>query len=432
MHRTSRSKLVPAFAALIAALPCARALGEDTADPVDPVEDKALKEEAQAKFDEALNTFRQAFDACVQQAKAGGEARERNLARAEVILEKIDSLSERTTKRGETEKFLSGYDAEALGPVLESQVRFERAQDVLAAGDKDGALKLVEPLGMVRHFWLIGPFDNERGRGFKTNDEPLKKLDLDGKYKGKEREVAWREFQADQTLGYVDLDALLRPNDQASAYAVAFVKAEKDTDAAVRLGSDEAVRVWWNGLEVVTRDVRRTMAFDQDVAGVRLAAGWNTLLVKVCDQTGPWGLRVRLTGADGAPLKGVTIATSREQANEALKEKREGAKLEGSVAGGAKQFYDSVTGEGKANKANDLFHLGYLHYRRGFDSIADRKAANFLQKASDAEPTNAIYRFHYAEAAAPPVELSVEKEENKQRAGREKPAAETRRRRKAS
>src|SRR5262245_31142717 len=215
MHRTARSKLVPAFAALVAALPCARALAEDTADPVDPVEDKALKEEAQAKFDEALATFRQAFDACVQQAKAGGEARERNLARAEVILEKIDSLSERVTKRGESEKFLSGYDAASLGPVLESQVRFERARDLLAGGDREGASKLVEPLGIVRHFWIIGPYDNERGRGFKASSEPEKKIDLDGKYKGKEREVAWREFQADQTLGYVDLDALLRPNDQA-------------------------------------------------------------------------------------------------------------------------------------------------------------------------------------------------------------------------
>ena len=420
MHRTSRSKLVPAFAALVAALPCARAFAEDTADPVDPIEDKALKEEGQAKFEEALATFRQAFDACVQQAKSGGAARERNLARAEVILEKIDSLSERVTKRGESEKILAGYDAESLGPVLESQVRFERARDLLAGGDREGALKLVEPLGLVRHFWIVGPFDNERGRGFKTDEEAAKKLDLDGKYKGKEREVAWREFQADQTLGYVDLDAMLRPNDQAAAYAVAFVKAEKDADAAIRLGSDEAVRAWWNGAEVVSRDVRRPMGFDQDVAGVKLGAGWNTLLLKVCDQTGSWGFRVRLTAADGSALKGVTFATTREQANEAIKEKREAVKLEGPVAGGAKQFYDGVVGKGGEGGARDLFHLGYLHYRRGFDSIADRKAETLLQKAAEAEPGNAIYRFHYAEAAAPPVELSVEKEENRQRAGREK------------
>jgi tetratricopeptide (TPR) repeat protein len=422
MHASSARRR-PVFWLTASALAVAiapRAFAEDTADPVDPVEDKALHEEAQAKFDEALTTFRQAFDACVQQAKTGGEVRNRNLARAEVILEKIDSLTERITKHGETEKFLSGYDGAALGPVLESQVRFERARDLLAEGDRDGASKILEPLGMVRHWWIVGPFDNERGRGFKTVDVDAAKPNLDAKYHGKEREVAWRDVQVDQSLGYVDLDAMLRPNDQCAAYAVAFVKSAADVDAAIRLGSDEAVRAWWNGKEVLTRDVRRLMGFDQDVVGVKVKAGWNLLLVKVHDQTGDWGFRVRLTTADGAPLTGVTVAATRDEANEALKTKFEPADSAAPVAGGAKQFYDSVTGEGKGNKAGDLFHLGYLHYRRSFDSSADRRAENLLLKAADAEPQNAIYRFHYAEAAAPPAEMVVEKEENRQRAGREK------------
>src|ERR1700733_9482410 len=153
MHMRKQPLFWLTLAALAQVVPV---YAEDTADPVDPVEDKALHEEAQAKFNEALATFRQAFDACVQQAKTGkpGEpVRERNLARAEGILEKIDALSETVTKQGETDKFLAGYDTAALGPVLESQVRFERAKDLLAEGDRDGAAKLVEPLGLVRHFW---------------------------------------------------------------------------------------------------------------------------------------------------------------------------------------------------------------------------------------------------------------------------------------
>jgi tetratricopeptide (TPR) repeat protein len=422
MHRSTRRSIFwLTLPALLAAFP---AFGEDTADPVDPVEDKALHEEAQAKFDEALDTFKQAFDACIQQAKtgkAGDPVRARNLARAEVILEKIDSLSEKVTKRSDSEKFLAKYDTESLGAVLEGAVRFERARDLLAGGDREGALKIVEPLGLVRHFWLIGPFDNERGRGFKTNDEPSKHVDLDAKYKGKERDVAWRELQVDQTLGYVDLDALLRPNDQCSAYAVAFVKSAADVDAAVRLGSDEAVRAWWNGAEIVTRDVRRQMGFDQDVAGVKLVAGWNTLLVKVCDQTGAWGFRARLTAADGSPLTGVTFATTRADADEARKVKHEAAATAAApVEAGAKQYYDSVAGKPGGQAARDLFHLGYLHFRRHFDSTADRKAENILLKASESEPDNAVFRFHYAEAASPPIEMIVEKEENRQRAGREK------------
>ena len=426
MHAPARSLRRPlgrplfwlTLAALAQAVPV---YAQDSADPVDPVEDKALREEAQAKFSEALGTFKQAFDACIKEAKAGGAARDRNLARAEVILEKIDSLSERITKQAETEKFLAGYDRDALGPVLESQVRFERARGLLAGGDRDGAMKLVEPLGVIRHFWMIGPFDNERGRGFKHDDIGLAQgIDLAATYKGKERQVSWRQVQIDQTLGYVDLDAMLRPNDQASAYALAFVKSDADADAAIRLGSDEAVRAWWNGAEVLTRDVRREMGFDQDVAGVKLVKGWNTIVVKVHDQKGEWGFRVRLTAADGSPLAGVKVAATQAEADEALKAKTAPAAFTGSVAGGAKQFYDGATAAGGPGAARDLFHLGFLHHRRHFDTFSDRQAENLLLKAADSEPGNAIYRFHYAEAAAPPIEMVVEKEENRQRQGREK------------
>ncbi len=396
-----------------------RCLAGDGADVVDALEDKALRAEAQAKFGDALSGFREAFDACAKRAQGGGAAREVELARAEVILEKIDSLAERLTRQRECEQFLARYDAKALGPVLEARARFDRAQYLLAGGDLAGAAKVAESLGLVRHYWVIGPFDNERGRGFKTDFGPEKKLDLDTGYTGKERGVAWRELPVTEPLGYLDLDAVLRPHDQCAAYAVAFVRSAEAGAAAVRLGSDEAVRVWWNGKEVLTRDVRRRMQFDQDVVGVTLNAGWNVLLIKVHDQTGEWGLRARLTAADGSPLAGVAFATTRDQADEASKAAGPAVDFRGRVSGGAKQRYDSLDDAGDPS-ARDLFHLGYLHYRREFDSHADRRAENLLRKASEAEPKNAIYRFHYAEAAAPPAEMTVEKEENRQRAGREK------------
>ena len=68
-------------------------LAQDSADPVDPLEDAALREEARARFDAALDGFRAAFDTAVRQAAGGGEGRVRNLSRAEVLVEKIDSLT---------------------------------------------------------------------------------------------------------------------------------------------------------------------------------------------------------------------------------------------------------------------------------------------------------------------------------------------------
>ncbi len=394
------------------------AFAQDSIDAVDPLEDQALAEEAQARFEEALETFKQAFEAAVGQAAAGsGDVRRANLARAEVLLEKIDGLAESVTRQGATETYLAGQDAAALGPVLKGQIDWVRAKYLLAGGDIEGAESLVGELGIIRDWWVSGPFDNERGRGFDVANPPEEGIDLDATYEGKERDVAWRRVPVRGALGGLDLDALLRPNDQACAYVVAFVKSSAERPATLRLGSDEAVKAWWNGAEVLSRDVRRPIAFDQDVVGIVVAEGWNVLLLKVCDQTGPWSVRARLTTPDGAHLDGITTAMTRDEADAALAATPEARAFTGDIAGGAKQYYESIE-DGAA--ARDLFHLGYLHQRREFDTITDRRAENLLKRATELEPDNAIYRFHYAEAAAPPIEMAVEKEENRQRAGREK------------
>lgn len=415
----------PFFALTVAALLAAASMptrAQDVVDPVDPIEDQALREEAAARFEEALRDFQKAFDAAVEQAQQGGDVREMNLARAEVFLQKIESLTETTTQQKESAGFLEKYDEAKVGPLLKGHVDWHRAKLLLAGGDLEGATKIAETLGFVRDWWVIGPFDNERGTGFKRAGEVEKKIDLDAEIQGKDqRECTWRKVPVRPRFGLVDLDTLLRPNDQALAYGAAFVKSEKAQDAAVRLGSDEAVKVWVNGREILSRDVRRELGWDQDVVAVRLEAGWNVVLVKCCDQTGEWAYRLRLTTPEGGRLEGVSHAQTDEEARAAIKSgtKAAPAAQTAPAASGAKQWFDKAVA-GDAKRARDLFHLGLLHHGREFDSFADRKAENLLKQAADAEPQNAIYRFHYAEAASPPIEMEAEKEENRQRQGREK------------
>lgn len=418
-----RPFLALTVSAVLASAPLApwEAAAQDVADPVDPIEDQALREEAAAKFDEALQTFQRAFDACLDEAAKGGDVRRSNLARAEVLLEKVRSLAETTTKQSATEEFLAKATTERAGPLLKGHVDWERAKFRMARGDREGAKSLAAGLGFVRDWWILGPFDNERGSKFKPPHEvERKRIDFDDEMQGKERKVRWRKNPVRPEFGLVDLDALLRPNDQAFAFAVAFVKSGAALDAALRIGSDEALKVWWNGKPVVSRDVRRELGFDQDVAAVRLVPGWNALLVKCHDQTGAWAFRARLTAPDGAPLAGgVEWAETDAAAREAARTEFEPADAVTAADAGAKAWYDQATA-GESTKPRDLFHLGYLHATRDFDSFADRKAENLLKKAAEADPSNAVYRFHYAEAAAPPAELAVEKEENRQRIGREK------------
>ena len=402
------------------ALPAA---GQETADAVDRLEDQALGHEAAAQFERARKTFSQAFLAAIDQAAADGEARARHLARAEVLLEKIAALSETTTEHRESEAFLARFGAEQLGPVLAASVRWHRARFRMAAGNSAGAEEMLAPLGLVHDWWILGPFDNERGRGFRKEELAPGRIELDKEYEGKERQVTWRRLPVRERFGYVNLDALLRPNNQCSAYAVAFLKSETEQGAALRVGSDEAIKIWWNGELVLARDLRRMIGFDQDVVGVAARAGWNVLLLKVHDQKGRWGFRARLTAPDGGPLAGITPASTRDDANAALAAPIEARVFAGEVANGAKAFLDARTHGAPNASAKDYFHLGLLHHIRRYDAIADRRAEQLLRKATELDPGNAIYRFHYAEAAAPPAEIAAEKEENKQRRGREKAIA---------
>jgi len=220
----------------------------------------------------------------------------------------------------------------SAGPVLERWMEKEAAGDAnLAAlarysaglaslhqgGDPAAARKIWSPLGSLSGWWVIGPFDNERGGGFEREFGPetaqeaasregrLYRADPDAAYPGKVRQVSWRKIPFEPLCGWVDLDALFRPNDETLAYALTHVESDAEQPAALRLGSDEGLKVWVNGQPVLTRHIRRERAFDQDAAGVRLRKGWNWILLKVTEEKGAWMFHARLTRPDGSPISGV-------------------------------------------------------------------------------------------------------------------------------
>src|SRR5262249_45817892 len=153
-------------------------------------------------------------------------------------------------------------------------------------------------------FWVVGPF----GEGRSSFDEIFPpEAEPDGpdparRYPGKAREVGWRKADGAVRDGVLFIDGLLRPDTQAAAYAVTFVRSERAQVAALRLGAPGPVKVWVNGAQVLARDVVHVPALDQDAAPVRLQKGWNRILVKSVVTDGPWRLFLRLTEPAGKPL----------------------------------------------------------------------------------------------------------------------------------
>jgi len=100
--------------------------------------------------------------------------------------------------------------------------------------------------------------------------------------------------------GQIDLDALYGGIDYAAAYAVAWVRCDKElADLKLCVGSDDYVKVWINGSCVHTyKDKRRASDWDQDVIeGVTLKKGVNRIVVKCVDVVVNWDFYLRFTDA---------------------------------------------------------------------------------------------------------------------------------------
>ncbi len=106
----------------------------------------------------------------------------------------------------------------------------------------------------------------------------------------------------------IELDELLKPNVNAIAYAYAAVISPRAMDAKLKLGSNDAVRVWLNGRLVHSKFAARSVQIDHDVVGVRLEAGVNPILVKIEQTQGNWGCVLRLTDRYGMPIRGLHSA----------------------------------------------------------------------------------------------------------------------------
>ena len=119
-------------------------------------------------------------------------------------------------------------------PLVASQAAYLLSLEEDRRGDFSQAEARRATLGLVRDFWVLGPFDAQGRSGLGRTlpvEEEIKSLEPSaGKhYAGKEREVAWRRIPAEAFVqGAVLVDAVLRPDSDAVAYLLAYVNSDRD------------------------------------------------------------------------------------------------------------------------------------------------------------------------------------------------------------
>jgi HEAT repeat protein len=130
------------------------------------------------------------------------------------------------------------------------------------------------------------------------------------------KDVAWYMLPIStkgDTPWMFDLLAALG-GERRAAYVRTWVNSPRGQRALLDFGVDDGSKVWLNG-KVVHADGRGGAARPgEHKVKVQLREGWNALLMKITQDTGPWQFCLRIRGRDGGELEGLRADATREAA----------------------------------------------------------------------------------------------------------------------
>jgi len=172
---------------------------------------------------------------------------------------------------------------------------------------------LPRQFGFLVDWQVVGPFDNAGGAGFAAEYPPERGVDLAAAVAGRDGPVSWKPLASADPYGMVDLNVAYPGADgglkEVVGYAFTEYAAPAECDAEVRLGCKNAWKLWHNGRFVFGRDeYHRGMKIDQYRLPIRLTAGPNTFLLKLCQDaqkqewTKEWQFQLRVCDRTGAAI----------------------------------------------------------------------------------------------------------------------------------
>lgn len=142
-------------------------------------------------------------------------------------------------------------------------------------------------------WWVAGPYPEDLALLCppERDPDPSRPLPAEGTMAAQR----WKDVPTGPN-GRIDLRSILQA-DHCSAYALSYVHAPEERCATLRVGGEDHIRVWLNGILVYEAASPRkavNWAWGLPRVPVTLRAGRNTLLVKVSHGNGPHSLFLRL------------------------------------------------------------------------------------------------------------------------------------------
>jgi len=283
------------------------------------------------------------------------------------------------------------------------------------AGDALGAAERFAEMGYVNQWRVVGPFDNEGRAGFDTELPPEvernQPAQTEGTYRGRERDVSWRRYPHEITrYGYVDFDSVMSPTINVCGFAETFVRRERAEPLTLWVGAGGAVKVWFNGEEVLRDEVLRRPDWDRSVALVAAREGWNRILVKVCVAERRWGFYLRVGDAQGGLISG-GLEVDPEGTREAATPPENAPRMPDAPTAALAHLEAAV--EADEEDADAHFDLARFLQWTGAQEPERNRARELAERAAELEPSveHLIFASDLAETRAERMRFASQAEE---------------------
>ncbi len=211
------------------------------------------------------------------------------------------------------ENLLDAVASRSKDPFTAPRARYLWAGLVMSRDDLSAARAAVNALGFVPAWRVIGPFDNDEGKGFRATYPPETGLNFGATYPGKLRPVSWRVTDGTGIDGSVRFSDAIAPAEHATVYAATYVESSRAQPASLRLGVQGATQLFLNGALVFAEEHLEGARTENVSVPVQLALGWNEIVVKVSAKHGG-RFALRVAGEDGFALAGVRFSTDKQNA----------------------------------------------------------------------------------------------------------------------
>ncbi len=205
---------------------------------------------------------------------------------------------------------------------LDASRDVQQTREAAAALEKLGVKTSVAAhLGFLMDWYLIGPFDGQGQKGFHLSYPPEKQIDLKAELTGQgDKKIRWIRYHAKepphtsgarhQALVNLAEKEALGNADDAVAFAYTEFTVPQAGLAEMRGAADDNFTVWVNGNKVFAfEEWRNGVRHDRHRFPVKLQAGKNTVLVKICQSAAPnpepnWEFFLRVVDSTG---KGIAM-----------------------------------------------------------------------------------------------------------------------------